>query len=403
MAPYNVRMAFPTTVLAVNSVGLLLSFTAVALRFYSQSLRGTKMRLSEYSIIASWLFTFGLVVSENFTVTHGGVGQVSSTVTADELLFSAKQFIAIGVCGSLAVTLVKISLLDYFLTVFSAYYWFVICDYILMALTIGYGASFAIVSLAGCRPFSANWDKVTNTEYVCIETSNFYVAQTGVGAILDCLILALPSGVIWGLRGMRRRRKVGLWALFSVGIVICAVSITRLVYNNMEEWMTTNFTEYAGIAALLGALEANLSIVCACMPAMPALYHKMRGTLRRESTSDVKLENDSDGGKGEAVQKEKVDIEEREKEVESKRLREEGNKLYPLSTAEGTVVSKADRDRDLEAGQGGGTELWAGPGVVDLDMLDLPRMNRVDSGSEAGGGLPESPCWGVNQARKWMR
>ncbi|KAK4681160.1 hypothetical protein QC764_0006140 [Podospora pseudoanserina] len=372
MAPYNVRMVFPTAVLAVNSVGLLLSFTAVALRFYSQSLRGTKMGLSEYSIIASWLFTFGLVVSENFTVTHGG------------------QFITIGVCGSLSVTLVKISLLSYFLTVFSAYYWFVICDYVLLFLTTCYGIAFVIVSLAGCRPFSANWDKLSNPDFVCIETSNFYVAQTGVGAILDCLILLLPGGVILGLRSMRRRRK------------ICGVSITRLVYNNMEEWMATNFTEYAGIAALLGALEANLSIVCACMPAMPALYHKVRGRWRRDGLEEGKLGgNDSDGGgKVEAVESEKMAD---TRDIESRRLREEGDKLYPLSVTQKTVVTRTDRDREVEAGETGGTELWAGPGVVDLDMLDLPRMNRVQTGSEAGQGLPESPCWGVNQARKWMR
>ncbi|KAK4200388.1 hypothetical protein QBC40DRAFT_71452 [Triangularia verruculosa] len=399
MAPYNVRMAFPTTVLAVNSVGLLLSFTAVALRFYAQSLRGTKMRLSEYSIIASWIFTLALVTSENFTITHGGVGQVSTTVTPDELLFSAKQFIAIGVFGSLSVTLVKISLLSYFLTVFSAYYWFVVCDYVLMALTTGYGLSFVIVSLAGCRPFAANWDKVSNPDYVCIETSNFYVAQAGVGAILDCLILLLPTGVIWGLRSMPTRRKLGLWVLFSVGIVICGVSITRLVYNNMEDWMLTNFTEYAGITALLGALEANLSIVCACMPAMPALYHE----IKRKSQGGAKVAMESDDGEGgskaEAAQQENVD----ERELESRRLKEEGNKLYPLSVTEKTVVSQKDRDTDLEAGETGGTELWAGPGVVDLDMLDLPRMNRFESGSEASQRLPESPCWGINQARRWLK
>lgn len=48
---------------------------------------------------------------------------------------------------------------------------------------------------------------------------------------------------------------------------ICAISITRLVYNTRVE--LAHFTEYAGISAILGVLEANVSIVCACLPTIP--------------------------------------------------------------------------------------------------------------------------------------
>lgn len=44
--------------------------------------------------------------------------------------------------------------------------------------------------------------------------------------------------------------------------------------------MMTHFTEYAGIAAILGALEANLSIICACLPAFPSLLTPLLEKLK---------------------------------------------------------------------------------------------------------------------------
>lgn len=49
--------------------------------------------------------------------------------------------------------------------------------------------------------------------------------------------------------------------------------------------MVTHFTEYAGIAAILGALEANLTIICACLPAFPSLLRPLLERLKSSLSS----------------------------------------------------------------------------------------------------------------------
>lgn len=108
MAPYTADMTFPTAILVVNSIGLGLSFIAVVLRFCARYVRRITMRLADYTILAAWVsqrphrvivdsanngtqvFALGLIISENYCVTKGGVGQKISTVTMDQLLFSDK-------------------------------------------------------------------------------------------------------------------------------------------------------------------------------------------------------------------------------------------------------------------------------------------------------------------------
>ncbi|KAG8164087.1 hypothetical protein KVR01_006005 [Diaporthe batatas] len=285
MAPYSVDMVFPTAILAMNSLGLGLSFMAVVVRLCARHARNIRWRLADYTIIVSWIFTFGLVVSENYIVVKGGVGQQLEMVDMEELLFAQKQFLVLGVCGSLAVTFVKISLLDFFLSIFSIRKSFRLAAYTLMAMTIGYGISFTIATLASCQPFEANWDKLNNPGYKCINTSVFYVAQGAIGAALDISILLMPIPIVWSMKA-KTQRKIGLTFLFTIGISICVISLFRLYYNTRSTWMVTHFTEYAGIAAILGALEANLSIICACLPAFPSLLKPLIEKLRSNLSSN---------------------------------------------------------------------------------------------------------------------
>lgn len=57
MAPYKTSLQFPTAILVVNIIGLTLSFISVVLRLWARHVRNVKWRLSDYTIIASWVST----------------------------------------------------------------------------------------------------------------------------------------------------------------------------------------------------------------------------------------------------------------------------------------------------------------------------------------------------------
>ncbi|KAF2681996.1 hypothetical protein K458DRAFT_371306 [Lentithecium fluviatile CBS 122367] len=402
MAPYKTSMIFPTTILVVNSTGLLLSFVAVVLRFWARKIRRTKLRLSDHTIIASWIFTLGLVISENYCVTRGGVGQATQEVTLDQLLFSTKQFLVIGVTGTLAVTLVKISFLDLFISIFASADRFRVVANALMGITASYGVSFTIVTLAGCQPFDANWDKLSHPDYKCINTSKFYVVQGAIGAVLDILILLLPLPIIWKLQ-LKTSKKVGLTIVFTVGILICAISMTRLVYNTRQGWMLTHFTEYAGTATLLGALEANLSIVCACLPLLQPLFVNFSERMKSKFSSDhstfrllnpfssshrrpthdsVKLTSSTD----------KPGVAVIEDDLEVARSQRQYDNLYPISVPSASQPSFEEQispgERFYSGQTGHGRSAFTGSGGVF-------EMERMDGGSVHQKKINVTKTWEV--------
>lgn len=126
------------------------------------------------------------------------------------------MFVAAGVLGSLAVSLVKISALDLFNHIFPSKTFHRI-SYVVMAMLASYGIAFTIASLAACKPFAFNWNKEL-PHGTCIDTSKFYTAQTILGVFFDVVVVALPMPMLWGLQ-MRVQKKVALTCIFGVGLL----------------------------------------------------------------------------------------------------------------------------------------------------------------------------------------
>ena len=126
------------------------------------------------------------------------------------------MFVAIGPLGSLSSTMVKVSALGLFITIFPNKRFHQVA-YLVMGITMSYGISFAVTCLAACRPFAFNWAK-TIKDGSCIDTNTFYVAQTVIGLILDVMVVALPMPMLWGLQ-MRVQKKIVLTCLFGMGIL----------------------------------------------------------------------------------------------------------------------------------------------------------------------------------------
>lgn len=163
--------------------------------------------------------------------------------------------------------------------------------------------------------------------------------------------------------------------------------------------MVTHFTEYAGIAAILGALEANLTIICACLPAFPSLLkpllERLRSSLsskksgsfrelfydfssrrtRRATHGSVKLNSSAEAlGPGHSL----GPIDQESGHIVQKNA-DHTDRLYPLSV---TSASRASIE--------GGDKLWPKQGQVGVQTMitaETVELARLGGRTETWGDV----------------
>lgn len=81
-------------------------------------------------------------------------------------------------------------------------------------LVAAFWVSCVIVTLAGCRPFSAFWDLVQTGH--CVNGPPFTRGNAIINMCLDVLVLCLPFPMLWRIH-TTRRQKVILMSMFALG------------------------------------------------------------------------------------------------------------------------------------------------------------------------------------------
>ncbi|KAH8660830.1 hypothetical protein BGZ60DRAFT_543737 [Tricladium varicosporioides] len=121
-----------------------------------------------------------------------------------------------------------------------------------------------------CRPFTAIYDPtVTGT---CGDELASLVAMGIFQVITDAIILGLPIYMLWGLK-MRPAKKLGLMAIFLVGLLTTIVGIIRLANLTTVE-LKKNLPGTMVYADFLTTLEPNLGILCVSLPMLGGLFRR---------------------------------------------------------------------------------------------------------------------------------
>lgn len=142
-------------------------------------------------------------------------------------------------------------------------YW--ACHMIIWVNIIFY-ALMIILVCASCTPFEYAWNKLIDG------TCHIDTAWTGMGSailnfITDVFIFAVPQNVIWKLQ-MTPQRKVGLAAIFSIGVLGVAAAALRIGMTVLRA-TSEDFT-YTFSAVLLCALaEGTCAMLVICGPSIP--------------------------------------------------------------------------------------------------------------------------------------
>ncbi|KAI0120996.1 50S ribosomal protein L36e [Xylariales sp. AK1849] len=165
----------------------------------------------------------------------------------------------------------KIAILLFYLRIFPVDELRRIC-WITIGICSAYIPVFVLTTVFHCTPVSYTWTSWTGeTIGTCANFNTFAWAHAIINIVLDIWIIGLPLPQIQKLQ-VRTRRKIHLVIMFSVGLFITIVSIVRL--SSLVQFASTMNATYDNVpTSYWSVLEAFVSIICCCLPAVRALFH----------------------------------------------------------------------------------------------------------------------------------
>ena len=155
------------------------------------------------------------------------------------------------------------------------------------------GLAFTLILLFQCNPISSIFANPIPADTSCIDLTSLYLSSSPVNIITDVAILFLPMPVLGSLR-LPKKQKIAVFITMSFGVFVVAVDIVRVSYlenafvarlqasgGRSASANTTgvfNDNDFA-LVALWSAVECEVGIICACVPALKPLVAKFTPSL----------------------------------------------------------------------------------------------------------------------------
>ncbi|KAF2149812.1 hypothetical protein K461DRAFT_281029 [Myriangium duriaei CBS 260.36] len=218
-----------------------------------------------------WTIVMSSAISIVLTITMceaivNGYGQHKADLTKQQLRLAMEWYYYAQIVYKLIIGLTKISILASYLRIFTTSRLFRAACWSTIATVLMWTIGSTVATILQCIPIQAAWNKAVKGAK-CTNSDVFWLAYGGINIATDLMILILPIRPVLQLK-MRLREKVGLLLAFMVGTFVILTSILRVVavkasVQNKED-ATYNFVP-RGTWTLV---EANIGIVCACLPAL---------------------------------------------------------------------------------------------------------------------------------------
>ncbi|KAK4042788.1 hypothetical protein C8A01DRAFT_33183 [Parachaetomium inaequale] len=201
------------------------------------------------------------------------------TVNSDALVLGLKLLYVVDILHLVTLTLAKMSILIFFLRLFSAPQ--------IRAATHGVLAFIILanVTLVGmqifqCMPLEANWEawRLGYSEpFQCINVSYFAIAAAGLNILQELMLITLPMPALAQLE-MSRRAKLSAVGLFALGILTTMMSAIRLAFI-IPAADSPNITWDYTDSIIWGGIETAFTLTIPCLPAVRALLSRWSATL----------------------------------------------------------------------------------------------------------------------------
>ncbi|KAL8705639.1 MAG: hypothetical protein Q9201_001276 [Fulgogasparrea decipioides] len=197
---------------------------------------------------------------------------------------------AIAVDGYLyviAITLAKMSLLLFLYRIFNVDKRFRIASRITgTGLTI-WATVTVLLSIFSCRPVAASWNwKLRNDPKTVCEPKSYKVEKIYgfCNVITDAVLIAMPIPLIWNMQ-MDLKKKLGVAMVFATGALYALEDLhssgdRKYIASSSDEatdpsWAIIKIKIWSKFPSGLMALEVNIAIIVACLPALSPLFKRI--------------------------------------------------------------------------------------------------------------------------------
>ena len=159
------------------------------------------------------------------------------------------------------------------------------------------GTALTALNIFQCHPVAAVFKDPLPSDATCTDIVTLYLSSAPVNIITDLAILFLPMPILTGMR-LPRKQKIILIITFSFGVFVAVVDVIRIAYlqsasvtrlqqvgsNNATNTNSTvgekgDFSWYASLSFMWSAVEVNVGILCACVPALKPLVSRILPSL----------------------------------------------------------------------------------------------------------------------------
>ncbi|MCJ1405824.1 hypothetical protein MMC11_009054, partial [Xylographa trunciseda] len=264
----------------VLTLCLISTTTAIFLRLYTKRFIIHNIAYEDYASLLGWLLFVGYCVPPYLSSGYGA-GRHQWDVPVKNVFVLLHNLNISEILYPPTLFLVKLSILLQYQRIFVPQRRNNKGMFIGIHVVLGSNALFYFIiffcPILQCIPREMIWNKLI-TDGVCNINNNVAVTTTGFfNVISDFAILFLPLSPILKLH-LPLNKKLGLAAVFGLGLFVCIISIVRLVYTFIA--VTTPDQTYALYPMVISAIvEVAIGIVCGCLPVLPKFFQTV--TLKK--------------------------------------------------------------------------------------------------------------------------
>ncbi|RDW91625.1 hypothetical protein BP5796_02790 [Coleophoma crateriformis] len=255
------------TIIAVNTIGLVLAIAAVGLRVAARKIAGAPLWWDD------WLVVLALVVGVVYYfmnvawfVPHGLGKHIWAQADLAEAIWAFRIGLFIQELNyTTIIAIVKYSILAFYWRIFSVPS-IRLPIQILVGIVTCWAIALWLVTIFQCTPVQGFWD-LTIESNCTVNVTSFFFGNSIPNIFTDVALMVLPVPYIWRLQ-LVRAQKIALISIFTLGTFIVVISATRLAYVLHLDLVSVDITWHFNNTEIWTTLEAYVAIICACLPSL---------------------------------------------------------------------------------------------------------------------------------------